>query len=188
MDMLHTGFQVSRFGTRNSVICAVSEKWTCCVHIFGSQALGLSPRHSELDDLCDINEKSTCCTLGFKFHALAELEVVDLDITRNLNTRMSNFQCRTPNPDCRVPGAESRSPELRIWHLRWTKFFRHVWINLRISINISLTPEPWKIFLLSYIPNSEFRVPGPPDPRNPVVHNFGVRGLVKCVWIYEGLV
>ena len=39
--MLHTGFQVSCFGTRNLVICAVSQKWTCCVHIFGSRASAL---------------------------------------------------------------------------------------------------------------------------------------------------
>jgi hypothetical protein len=71
MDMLHTGFRVLCFCTQNSVICAVSEKWTCCVHIFGSQALGLGPRHLELDDLCNVNEKWTCCTPGFVFSVSA---------------------------------------------------------------------------------------------------------------------
>jgi hypothetical protein len=66
-------FEVPGFGfdTWHLVICAMSEKWKCCIHIFGSRASGLGPRHSELKDLCNINEKSTCCTPGFKFRVSA---------------------------------------------------------------------------------------------------------------------
>ena len=69
MNNEHVAHRVSilGFGTWNSVICATSEKWTCCIHIFGSQALGFGTRNSELDDLCNIIVQWTWCTLGFEF-------------------------------------------------------------------------------------------------------------------------
>jgi hypothetical protein len=68
---VHLKYQVSCFDTRHLVICAMSGKWTCCIHIFGSRASGFGTQHSELDDLCNVNEQWTCYTLGFKFHTLA---------------------------------------------------------------------------------------------------------------------
>ncbi|KAG1786415.1 hypothetical protein EV424DRAFT_1356762, partial [Suillus variegatus] len=32
---------------------------------------------------------------------------IEVDITRNPNTRMSNYQCRTPSPGCRVPSPDT---------------------------------------------------------------------------------
>ena len=71
---LCTGSQVSGFGTRHSVSCAMREKWICCIHIIRFQASGfglrtsgfgpwtseLRPQHSALGDLC-----TGCRVLGF---------------------------------------------------------------------------------------------------------------------------
>ncbi|KAG1837245.1 hypothetical protein C8R48DRAFT_792947 [Suillus tomentosus] len=75
---------------------------------------------------------------------------IEVDITRNPNTRMSNYQCRTPSPGCRVPSPDTRNSGFDILDER------HL-------------PDMFKSTYTYRVPSS-----GHPNPRLPGL-GFGVR-------------
>ncbi|KAG1786417.1 hypothetical protein EV424DRAFT_1356755 [Suillus variegatus] len=104
---------------------------------------------------------------------------IEVDITRNPNTRMSNYQCRTPSPGCRVPSPDTRNSGFDILDERHLPDMFKSTYTYRVSNSGHPNPETrgcrvTGIGCPELGTRSEFRTP---DTRDPAVSGFGVRGL-----------
>ncbi|KAG1791943.1 hypothetical protein EV424DRAFT_1354717 [Suillus variegatus] len=108
---------------------------------------------------------------------------IEVDITRNPNTRMSNYQCRTPSPGCRVPSPDTRNSGFDILderHLPDMFKSTYVYLHTEFRIPDTRTPKPEAAgSRVSGVRNSELDIPSSefrtPDTRDPAASGFGVR-------------
>ncbi|KAG1816602.1 hypothetical protein EV424DRAFT_1348209 [Suillus variegatus] len=102
---------------------------------------------------------------------------IEVDITRNPNTRMSNYQCRTPSPGCRVPSPDTRNSGFDILDERHLPDMFKSTYTYQVPNSGHPNPET-RDCRVSGIgcpelgTRSEFRTP---DTRDPAISGFGVR-------------